>query len=110
MRKNISIAAIGDRDSVMLFQAQGVEAFYPDNPRETERTIHRLAKGGCKVIYITEQAAEAAKDALERYKTEPFPAIIPIPSRIGTTGFGMRAIRENVEKAVGADILFGEER
>lgn len=110
MKKKISIAAIGDRDSVMLFQALGVEAFYSNDPRETERTIHRLAKEGCKVIYITEQAAEAAKDALERYKTEPFPAIIPIPSRVGTTGLGMRAIRANVEKAVGADILFGEER
>ncbi len=110
MSNKTSIAAIGDRDSIMLFKALGIEAVYSSDPRETERAIHRLAREGCKVIYITEQAAEAAKEAVDRYKTEPFPAIIPIPSRIGTTGLGMRAIRANVEKAVGADILFGEER
>jgi len=110
MSKNTSIAAVGDRESVMLFRALGVETVYVNGAKETESAVHRLAREGVKVIYITEQAAEAAADIIERYKTEPFPAIIPIPGRTGTTGLGMRVIRENVEKAVGADILFGEER
>jgi len=110
MNQNVSIAAVGDRDSVMLFKALGIEAVYVEDAHQTEKAIHRLAREGCAVIYITEQAAVLAQEAIERYKTEPFPAIIPIPNRAGTTGFGMQGIRANVEKAIGADILFGEER
>ena len=35
------------------------------------------------------------------------PAIIPIPDRTGSSGKGMENVRKSVERAVGADILFG---
>ena len=110
MDEKIAIAAIGDRESVMLFQALGIHTVYAEETAAVEKAVHSLAHAGCKVIYITEQAAAAAPEALERYKTEAFPAIIPIPNRFGSRGFGMAGIRKNVEKAIGADILFGEGR
>ncbi len=110
MSNKNAIAAIGDRDSVMLFNALGVKTVYADTPQDTEKAIHKLAHEGYAVIYITEQAALLAPEAIKRYKTEAFPAIIPIPSRLGSNGLGMQGIRENVEKAIGADILFGERR
>ncbi|MBC8546538.1 V-type ATP synthase subunit F [Clostridiaceae bacterium NSJ-31] len=110
MAQEITIAAIGDRDSVMLFHALGIHAVYADDAQGIEKAIHQLAHAGCAVIYITEQAAVLAPEAIERYKTEPFPAIIPIPNRSGSLGLGMQGIRANVEKAIGADILFGEGR
>ncbi len=100
------IAVIGDRDSVMLWGALGAETVYATEEREIERAVHRLAREGASVIYITEQAAEKAAEAIAKYKTEPFPAIIPIPNRDGTSGVGMQNIRDNIEKAIGADILF----
>ncbi len=108
--KKNAIAAIGDRDSIMLFGALGVKTVYADTAPEMERAIHSLAREGYAVIYITEKAALLAEEAIARYKTEAFPAIIPIPDRRGSTGLGMRGIRANVEKAIGADILFGERR
>ena len=105
--EHISIAAIGDRASVMIFQALGVETvFTTGDPADTERAIHRLAKAGCAVIYITEQAADTVPEALARYKTAPFPAIIPIPGREGSLGLGIASVKKSVERAVGADILF----
>ena len=67
MNQNVSIAAVGDRDSVMLFKALGIEAVYVDDAHQTEKAIHRLAREGCAVIYITEQAAAWAPEAIERY-------------------------------------------
>ncbi len=109
MAQKISIAAIGDRESVMLFNALGIHAVYADEVPKAEKAIHRLAREGCSVIYITEQLAELVPEVLGRYATQAFPTIIPIPNRMGSTGFGMKGIRANVEKAIGADILFEEE-
>ncbi len=110
MAQKTEIAVIGDRDSVMLFNALGIKAIYVDTAQQTERAIHQLAHAGCAVIYITEQAAALAGEAISSYKTQPFPAIIPIPNRTGSTGLGMQGVKDNVEKAIGADILFGEGR
>ena len=110
MADQTKIASNGDRDSVMLWGALGIETVFADQPQEIERAVHRLAREGAAIIYITEQALQKAPEAIERYKTEPFPAIIPVPNAEGSLGIGMRGIRANVEKAIGADILFeGEE-
>ena len=52
--------------------------------------------------------AQLAQEAINYYATATFPAIIPIPSNKGTLGLGMKKVKANVEKAVGADILFKE--
>lgn len=109
MSKN-AIAVIGERDSVMLFKALGLHVEYASKQEQIEKAIHKLARSGYAVIYITEPAAQAAAEAVARYKTQAFPAIIPIPDRNGSTGLGMQGIRKDVEKAIGADILFGEGR
>ena len=44
-------------------------------------------------------------ETLEKYKDKTFPIIIPIPSQKGSKGVGMKKIRDNVEKAIGMDIL-----
>ena len=48
------IAMIGDRDSVLLAKAAGLAVFAETDGAAATRRIHRLAKGGVKVIFITE--------------------------------------------------------
>ena len=98
------IGVVGDSDSVIGFKSLGIDV-YPATGGDVMRTIHRLAENGYAIIFVTEQAAETAAEMIDRYKTSPFPAIIPIPGNRGTTGFGMRGIHKNVEKAIGTDIL-----
>lgn len=104
------MAAIGDRDSIMLWRALGLETVFAEDALSIARAIDRLAKEEVAVIYITEQAAEKVPDTIQRYLTKSFPAIIPIPNREGTTGYGMSGIKRNVDKAIGADILFGDNK
>lgn len=101
------IAVIGDKDSILGFKAIGLSVYPVTEPTQAIGIINRLAKDGCSVIFITEQVAEGVKETVERYKTLPFPAIIPIPNNAGTTGVGLKGVRDNVEKAIGADIIFG---
>lgn len=102
------IGVVGDSNSVIGFKSLGIDV-YPATGGEVMKVINRLATTGYAIIFVTEQEAEYAAETIDRYKTSPFPAIIPIPSNRGTTGLGMKGIRTNVEKAIGVDILFGDE-
>lgn len=42
--------------------------------------------------------------------SERTPAIIPIPGVDGNFGIGIANVKKSVERAVGADILFGGDR
>lgn len=102
------IAVIGDKDSILAFKAIGVEVFPINNIDEASETLKKLARKYA-VIFITEDIAIKINDIVARYKTRPYPAVIPIPSSNGSNGYGMDCIKKNVEKAIGADILFGKE-
>ncbi len=102
---NDKIAVIGDKDSVLAFRALGVDVFDAKTPIEASERLRRLARD-YSVIFITEDIAEQISDVVKRYKTRPYPAVIPIPSASGSTGFGMQGLSKDVEKALGSDILF----
>ncbi|MEG1547496.1 MAG: V-type ATP synthase subunit F [Clostridia bacterium] len=103
------IAIIGDRDSVLLAKAVGLTVFDETNPEKASKLIHYLAREGTKVIFLTEPVYAQCSEAISKYKSETFPAIIPIPDSHGSSGVAMAQIKANVEKAIGADILFSED-
>ncbi len=102
------IGVIGDKDSVMGFKALGLDVFYTSD-EDVGKTVNMLAAKNYAIVFMTEDAVLQAKETVDKYKTSPFPAIIPIPNNQGTNGLGMEGIRQNVEKAIGADILFNNE-
>jgi len=107
MRKD-SIAVIGDKDSVLAFKAIGISAFPITDEMEAREKMKALVRN-FKVIFVVDTLAEKIQDLLDRYKEQAFPAIIPIPSVKGSNGLGMANIKKNVEKAIGTDIIFGND-
>ena len=61
------------------------------------------------MIYSTEALAAQLEQEIEKYREEILPAIIQIPGVSGNTGAGILEVKKSVEKAVGSDILFGDE-
>jgi len=102
----ITMGAVGERDAVLCFKAVGMSVIPTNTPEETARALFTLTRQGVRVIFITEHAAKLAPEALERYQGDPQVAIIPIPGSMGSEGYAMARVRANVEKAIGADILF----
>ena len=88
------IGVIGDRDSVLGFQALGLEVCPAETAEEARQALHRMAKENFAILYLTEQLAAHLT-----------PAIILIPGKEGSLGIGMANIKTAVERAVGADIL-----
>ena len=105
------IGIIGERDSVMGFMAVGFAVHEAPDAESAGRLLHTLAKDeSYAIIFITENYAEALKEEIAAYKDVPLPAIIAIPGRSGSTGYGMASLKSAVERAVGADILFKENK
>ena len=109
MNKTGKLAVIGDRESVLAFKAIGAETFAVKDAIEAGEQLRILAKGDYAVVFVTEQIAVGIADLLKKLKTRPYPAVIPIPSAVGSNGFGMDGIKKDVEKAVGVDILFNKD-
>ena len=99
------IAVLGDKDSVLGFKALGLDVFPADSAEQARPILHRLAKEGYAIVYVTEQLAVGLSGEIDRYKDDLTPAIILIPGKEGSLGIGMNNIKTAVERAVGADIL-----
>ena len=101
------IGVIGDRESILGFKAVGLEVFPVDDPETARKTLKRIAKEDFAIIYITEQIYQYLLKDVDEYTDSRLPAIIPVPGKDGTLGIGMTSVKKSVERAVGADILFG---
>lgn len=99
------IGVVGDKDSVLAFKAIGLNVFPVINKDEARKIIDKLAIDDYAVIFVTEQIAKEIEETIERYNKKMLPAIILIPSNQGTLNIGIQKISDNVEKAVGVNIL-----
>ena len=104
------IGVIGGRESVLGFKAVGLDVFPAAESEEAKSILRRLVKEGYAIIYITEVLAKDMAEEIDKYKDSRLPAIISIPGKEGATGEGMHSVSKAVERAVGADILFGGEK
>lgn len=99
------IGVVGDKDSVLAFKALGIDVYPVIEADEAKKTIDTLARNDYAVIFVTEQVAQNIEETIERYNKAVLPAIILIPSNQGSLNIGMQRISDNVEKAVGMNIL-----
>ena len=99
------IGVVGDKDSVLAFKALGIDVFPVVEDDEARKTIDKLAMSDYAIIFVTEQVAQNIEETIERYNRVTLPAVILIPSNQGSLNIGLQRISDNVEKAVGVNIL-----
>ncbi len=103
------ICIVGEYDSICGFGALGIDVFPVSNGTDASKTIANLIENNYCIILITENTANKVVPILDKYRTEPVPAIIPLPSLSGDSTLGMEYLRKAVEQAVGsAEMIFGE--
>lgn len=106
MAKKYNIAVIGLSDAILPFKMLGFETHSVINGEEAEEMLQLLTESEeYGIIYITEDMASQIPDTIRYYDTLMRPAVILVPTHKEQLGIGMARIQENVEKAVGADIL-----
>ncbi|KXT70434.1 V-type ATP synthase subunit F [Streptococcus gordonii] len=104
-KTSYKIAVVGNRDTILPFKLIGFQTFPVKEAQETVNTLRRLAREDFGIIYLTEDMATDIPETLAYYDQLELPAITLIPTHRGSSGLGRQRIRDNVEKAVGQDIL-----
>lgn len=99
------IGVVGDKDSILAFKALGIDVYPVVGSEEGRKAIDKMAAERYAIIFVTEQIAKDLDETIERYNRELIPAVILIPSNQGSLNIGMQRINDNVEKAVGVNIL-----
>lgn len=105
MARNYKIGIIGKQDAILPYRIIGFDLFPILESEEAKRIIDELAANDYGIIFITEEIAKDIPETISAYDTEVLPAIILLPTHEENLGIGLQRIRDNVEKAVGADIL-----
>ena len=101
-------AIIGNGDSVLAFKAGGVDAFTAENTAKARELLRKLAKT-YKVIFLTDDLAPECDDLIKRMNEEPYPIVVPVPSEKGGNDYAKNRMKEQMETALGVDILFQRE-
>lgn len=101
------LAIVGDGDSITVFKAAGVATFPAENAEKARDILRRIAKD-YQVIFLTEELARGLTEFLKRFDEQPYPVVLSIPSKNGSSGYGVEQMKSAMERALGVDILFNE--
>lgn len=99
------IAIVGDLTTVIAFRGLGLKVVVTDDPEDARQKVFRLAEEGVDLILVTEPLIQGAPEIRARFQREYVPAILPIPSAQGSSGYALRELRDMVRRAVGIDLL-----
>ena len=106
-RTYLPMAAIGEYEMVLPFQAVGVRSVVLNAEKrgEFEQILEKLARENYAVIFIQEDLFIEFTDKVEKIIDAYPTSVLPLPGVMGSTGAGLASIRNSVEKAVGMDIF-----
>ncbi len=109
------IGIIGERSEVAGFIALGYAVHEVETAKEASEVLASLVKetdtesgDGYAIVFVMQNFASEIAEDIKRYSGRKLPAVTVFPEATadGEMNFGMKLIKQNVEKAVGADILF----
>ena len=106
------MAAIGDYEMVLPFQAVGIKPVVLDAAKRSRfgEILEGLARERYAVIFIQEDLFVDFTKEVEEINDAYDTSVLPLPGVLGSSGAGaasagLASIRNSVEKAVGMDIF-----
>ena len=100
------IGMIGARESVLCFMALGYTVLEATDAEGAKAALRAAVQSEeFAVLFIEEALAAQIPEEIARYRDAQIPAITVIPGKNGSLGMGEAALKNAMERAVGADIL-----
>ncbi len=114
---NYRIAIVGPREAIAGFALLGVDIMPAYSAHEAVEVMLKLKKtmatdntgrehNAYGIVFITEDLAGGiSQEDNKKLSRGALPAIIPLPSHRGASGFGLERLKRIVERAIGSNIL-----
>lgn len=111
------IAIVGQKEAIQGFALLGVDVVPAYTSAEATDALLALKKtmqiddtgrerNKYAIVFVTEDLASGiAADDERKLSRGALPAIIPLPSHRGSSGYALERLKRIVERAVGSDIL-----
>lgn len=111
------LAMVGSPETIAGFALLGADTVPVHSAQQAVEELYRLKRMTKKdsagverntyaIVFITEDLASAiSPDDEKKLAKGALPAIIPLPSHQGSTGYGLQRLKRIVERAIGSDIL-----
>jgi len=103
------IALMGNRETIIGFKLLGISIFPVNKKEEAIEILNKLVEGEYAAIFVTEDAASQIIEEIDILQKTSFASITIIPSKSEKKYLGLKILRNNIEKAIGTDILFRKE-
>lgn len=100
------LAIIGSKNIIQSFKLFGIEIFPINSEEEGRAAIKKIDQSDYAVLFVTEDWMKKLDADLTELKKRPIPAVIPLPTHLGQSDYGVEELKKTVERAVGSDILF----
>ncbi|MDR3331570.1 MAG: V-type ATP synthase subunit F [Synergistaceae bacterium] len=106
-RREAPMAALGSYDSVLPFQAIGIETVIvnAENRDAVPQIIAKYAHDKYAVLFMEESLYSDFQEEADGINENEDLSVIPIPNQSGSLGIGVASIRKSTERAVGMDIF-----
>ncbi len=111
------IAIVGPKEVVAGFSLLGVDIVSATTTAEAVTALYKLKKETRKdergldrpaygIVFVSEDfMSEFSPDEEKKLARGALPAIIPLPSHRGSSGYSLLRLKKIVERAIGSDIL-----
>jgi len=104
-----NIAMIGNRDSIIGFKLLGITIFPVSKKEETIEILNKIVKEKYAAVFITEEIAIQVFEKIEELQKNSLLSFTIIPNKFEKKNLGLKILENNIEKAIGTDILFRKE-
>lgn len=99
------IAAVGNKEALVLFESLGMDCFYLEEPDELRKSLMILANKGYAIIFLAENLVQHVESELKELAKRPLPAVTIIPMQPRSENTGLDRIRHMAIRATGANIV-----
>ena len=102
---NTKIAALGEKDIMLIFRTVGADVFPVNTIIEAEDKLKKIIKEEYGIIFMTETIAIKLDSIIKQYSFKLLPSIVIIPGLGERNNYAINILRQAIIKAVGADVM-----
>ncbi|MBN1298301.1 MAG: V-type ATP synthase subunit F [Actinobacteria bacterium] len=99
------IAAIGEKDIMLIFKSVGADVFPVHNTEQAESVLKKVAKENYGIVFITETIAAKLDYLIREFSEMLQPSVVVIPGLGKRNNYAVEVLRNAIIKASGTDVF-----